>query len=131
MDASCKRLIVPGLVDSPLKLQLLLLFYRHPHLCGEAGCLNQWLHESPWAIEEALDALARVGLLDRVERHGRVLFCSRQNRTLSPCMDALALCYDDPLRRDQVYTLVREADRERQFRAWVVAVERSAPEVVW
>jgi hypothetical protein len=130
MDASCKRLIVPGLVDSPLKLQLLLLFYRHPRLCGEARCLNDWLHESPWAIEEALDALAETDLLDRIEQHGRVLYCLERNTSLWPWLNALARCYDDPLRRDDVYALVREADRERQFRAWVAAVEQSAPDVV-
>ena len=131
MDASCKRLIVPGLVDSPLKLQLLLLFYRHPRLCGEAHCLNDWLHESPWAIEEALDALAATDLLDRIERHGRIVYCLVQNTSLWPWLDALVLCYDDPLRRDQVYSLVREADRERQFRAWAAAVHQPAYEVVW
>ncbi|HET9221942.1 MAG TPA: hypothetical protein VFO07_05525 [Roseiflexaceae bacterium] len=131
MDASCKRLIVPGLVDSPLKLQLLLMFYRHPRLCGEAGCLNDWLHASPWAIEEALDALAETDLLVRIEQHGRILYRLEQNTWLSPWLHALAHCYDDPLRRDQVYTLVREADRERQFRAWVVAVQQPTFEAVW
>jgi hypothetical protein len=50
MDANCENLIVPGLIDSPLKLQLVLLFYRHPHLRGDAGRLTDWLRESPWAI---------------------------------------------------------------------------------
>jgi hypothetical protein len=42
-----------------------------------------------------------------------------------PWLDALATCYDDPLRRDDVYARVREANREREFRAWARAVELS------
>ena len=131
MDANCKRLIRPGLIDTPLKLQLLLLFYRHPRLCGEARRLNDWLHESPWAIEEALDALAETDLLDRIDQHGRVLFCLEFNTPLWPGLQALAHCYDEPLRRDEVYALVREADRERQFHACVETTDHWAISVVW
>jgi hypothetical protein len=36
-------LLAPGLIDSALKLQLLLLFCRHPRLCGEMWSLSEWL----------------------------------------------------------------------------------------
>jgi hypothetical protein len=131
MDAICKSLIVPGLVDSLLKLHVLLMFYRHPRLCGEARCLNNWLHASPWAIEEALDVLAGTGLLARIEQPGRTLYRLELNTALWPRLDRLASCYDDPLRRDEIYALVREADRERQFRAWTAAVEQQTVYAVW
>jgi hypothetical protein len=131
MDASCKSLIVQGLVDSPLKLQLLLLFYRHPRLCSEARRLIDWLHESPWAIEAALEALAMAGLIARSEEQGRIKYRLELNTALGQRLDRLAICYDDPLRRDEIYMLVREADRERVFRAWTVAVEQAEPYAVW
>jgi hypothetical protein len=125
MEASCKNLIAPGLVDSPLKLQLLLLFYRHPRLCGEARYLTDWLHESPWEIEEALEALAKTGLIARIEQQGRILYRLELHTALWPRLDRLAICFDDPLRRDEIYRLVREADRERQFRAWAAAAQQA------
>jgi hypothetical protein len=122
MDTSCKSLIAPGLIDSPLKLQLFLLFHRHPRLCGEARRLTEWLHESPWAIEESLNALAAIGLIARIDQQGRVLYRLEVNTALWSQLNRLASCYDDPLQRDIIYALVREADRERQFRA-LTAVE--------
>jgi hypothetical protein len=38
-------------------------------------------------------------------------------------LECVATCYDDPLRRDDVYAQVRAADRERQFRDCVAADE--------
>src|SRR3954469_5454637 len=130
MDTSCKNLIVAGLIDSPLKLQLLLLFHRHPHLSGEARRLNDWLHESPWAIEEALDALAMNGFIARSEQQGCTLYRLELNTALWPQLDLLVSCYDDPLRRDDIYMLVHEVDRERRFRAWIAA-EQDGPRAVW
>jgi len=131
MDASCKSLIGPGLIDSSLKLQLLLLFYRHPRLYGEAHRLIDWLHESPWAIEEALDALATTGLIARSEQQGRTMYRLELNTALWPQLDRLAICYDDPFRRDEIYMLVREANRERRFRAWTPAAEWAESYAVW
>jgi hypothetical protein len=127
MDTSCKYLIAPGLVDSPLKLQLVLLFYRHPRWCGDAQAVSEWMHESPWQIEEALDGLVSVGLLNCVEESGRALY------HLMPSFEHWALlvqfvhCYDDPLRREDIYTSVRAADRERQFHALAVGAALAMP----
>src|SRR6185295_9503404 len=98
MNATCKMLIAPGLIDSWLKLQLLLLFQRQPHLCGEARHLTDWFRESPWAIAEALDALVEAAFLDRVEQQACTLYrleASVENRMR---LDCLALEYDDPFR---------------------------------
>jgi hypothetical protein len=131
MGASCKSLIVPGLIDSPLKLQLVLLFYRHPRLCGEARRLTDWLRESPWAIEEALDALVGTNLLARIEPQGRILYRLEPNIALLAQLEWLVICYDDPLQRDEIYALVREADRERQFRADIAEAEQQMLQAVW
>jgi hypothetical protein len=36
-----------------------------------------------------------------------------------PQLARLAMCYDDPLQRDEIYTLTHAANRERQFRACI------------
>ena len=50
METTFRRLLSPGMIDAPLKLQLLLLFYRHPRYCGDSRSLSEWLHEGPWAV---------------------------------------------------------------------------------
>src|SRR5690349_9874481 len=70
MEATCRRLLTPGLIDAPLKLQLLLLFFSHPRYCGDSRSLSEWLHEQPWAVKESLDALSEAGFLGCVEASG-------------------------------------------------------------
>jgi len=130
MDASCTSLIAPGLVDSPLKLQLLLLFYRHPRWCGDAWRLSEWIHESPWHIEDAVKDLAAANLLLCTELHGRAHYQLRAGLEQWAALVQLVICYDDPLRRDEIYTRVREAGNEQQFR--MVGVNApSSPFEVW
>jgi len=131
MEISCTVVIVPGMVDSPLKLHLLLLFYRNPRLSSTAGSLSEWLRECPWGIEEAAEALADAGFLARVEQRGRIQYRLEPSREWWTLLESLATCYDDPLRRDEVYTQVRAADRERQFRDCMAADEGWQLQVGW
>jgi len=125
MEASCKSLIAPGLVDSRLKLHLLLLFYRHPRLSAEAWSLSEWLHESPWAIEEAIESLADIGFLAWIEGQPHRQYRLEPSLERWTLLQRLAALYDDPQRRDDIDTLMRLADQERRFRAWLAAEERT------
>ena len=131
MERSCTILIVPGLVDSPLKLHLLLLFYRNPRLSSTAGSLSDWLRECPWGIEAAVEALADAGLLARVVQRGRLQYRLEPSGEWWTLLECLATCYDDPLRRDDVYMQVHAADRERQFRDCVAADELLQLQLGW
>ena len=117
METTCSKLLTPGLIDAPLKLQLMLLFHSHAHYCGDAWSLSEWLRESPWAIEESLEALAEAGFLGRVETDSRPRYRLEPSLEHWDTLEGLVACYEDPLRRDRIYELVRLADRERQFRA--------------
>ncbi|HEX9373753.1 MAG TPA: hypothetical protein VF897_22260 [Roseiflexaceae bacterium] len=128
METNYTQLIAPGLLDSQLKLHLLLLFCRHPRLTATAAALSERLRESPWAIEDALEGLASAGTLARVTDHGRIAYRLAPNDERRSLLECLAADYDDPLRRDRIYDLVRVADQERRFRAWVAAEERTAAE---
>lgn len=118
MERACTHLIVPGLIDTSLKLRLMLLLYEHPRWLGTAANLSEWLRESPWAVEEAVEALADTGLLGRCNPHGGAI-----RYRLEPARDQwrflqqLVSCFADPLARDTIYQQVRTADAERQFRA--------------
>jgi hypothetical protein len=111
------RLLTPGMIDAPLKLQLLLLIYRHPRYCGDIRSLSEWLREGPWAVKESLEALFEAGLLGCVETSGSICYRLEPSLEYWDTLQQLVSCYDDPLRRDAVYELLRQADRERQFRA--------------
>ena len=111
------RLLTPGMIDAPLKLQLLLLFYRHPRYCGDIRSLSEWLREGPWAVKESLEALSEAGLLGCVEASGSTCYRLEPSVEHWDTLQQLVSCYDDPLRRDGVYELLRQADRERQVRA--------------
>ena len=118
-------------MDSPLKLHLLLLFYRNPRLSSTAERLSEWLRECPWGIEAAVEALADAGFLARVAQRGRIQYRLEPSREWWIRLERLATCYDDPLRRDEVYAQVRAADRERQFRDCVAADEPWQMQVGW
>jgi len=117
METTCKRLLTPGLIDTPLKLQLLLLFYRNPRYCGDARSLSEWLHEGPWAVKESLDALSESGFLGCVESGSGTAYRLEPSLEHWGTLEQLVTYYDDPLRRDQIYELLHQADHERQFRA--------------
>jgi hypothetical protein len=116
METTCMGLLTPGIIDAPLKLQLLLLFYRHPRYCGDYWSLSEWLREEPWTVQESLEALAEAGFLGRVEADGRTCYRLEPSLEYWDTLEQLVTWYDDPLQRDQIYALVRQADRERQFR---------------
>jgi hypothetical protein len=126
METTCRRLLTPGMIDAPLKLQLLLLFYRHPRYCGDYRSLSEWLHEGPWAVKESLEALSEAGFLGCVESGDRISYRLEPSLEHWDTLEQLVICYEDPLRRDQIYELLRLADRERQFRASLATAHERA-----
>ena len=117
VERSCTNLIAPGLIDTTLKLQLMLLFYRHPRWDGTVARLSEWLCENPWAVQEAVDGLVEANLLGRAAvRPATPHYQLEQSGDHWAALEQLVRCFDDPLKRDEIYTLVRSADQERLFR---------------
>jgi hypothetical protein len=123
MEQRHPEILRVGLVDSRLKLHVLLLFAQHPQLCSNKQRLHEWLRESPWDLEEALEALADAGFLvrvDRGKRHYRPTLSSERQMLLQQ----LIIEYDNPLQRDMIYALVRRAEQERLFQEALMADRR-------
>ena len=125
MEASSEQLIAPGLVDSVLKLRMLLLFSRYPGWCDEPANLSGWLGEDDrWVLDQALESLANAGVLGRIGQQGRSIY------HLAPCperrvlLERLAITYDDPQRRDGVGARVFAAAQARRLQSEAVAAER-------
>jgi hypothetical protein len=114
MDATYHELIAPGSIDSPLKLKIALVFCRYPELRADAQRMHQWLHEIPWALEEALAELADCGLLARsYNEQAEYRLDPHAERTHH--LHCLTRQFDDPHQREVIYALIAEADSERRF----------------
>lgn len=110
MNVSFASMFQPNIIDSRLKLHIVLLCHRHPQLWFGTTTLVERLRESPWAISEALDELAQHGLLQRTQSgEPRYRLAAEQHGPLG----SLAAHFNDPLRRDQLDMLVQAAAQER------------------
>jgi hypothetical protein len=125
METTCTRLIGPGLIDSVTKLRVLLVFCRHPQLRMGAAGLGQRLPSDPWALEEALDALAEADILERTSCGGRWEYALQTRPELRAQLVQLAASFDDPQRRDEIYALVRAAEQDRHLRDFLSEKRRA------
>lgn len=118
MEAACCDLIVPGLIDSSLKLHVLLVFARHKQLCGGVSRLNHWLHRPPWDVEEALEELVGGGLLRRLTDESETSYCLDLPTHYAAQLTQLLLWYDDPFQREEIHKQVRIVHQELQLQRW-------------
>jgi len=125
MKTSYEQLIAPRLLDSRLKLHLLLQFLIHSQLATTAATLSERLRENPWAVAEALAELAEQNLLMSAMCQGMLIYQLSSDIMYLAGFERLAEDFDDPLKRDQIHALVHAANWERQFRAWLAADERA------
>jgi len=126
MNTSYEQLIAPRVLDSRLKLHLVLQFLIHSQLATTAAALSERLRENPWAVAEALEELAEQQLLTRAMNQGKLIYQVGSNLMYRARLDRLAEDFDDPHKRDHIHALVQAAHGERQFFTWLAAGERSA-----
>jgi hypothetical protein len=126
MKADWKQLMAPSLIDSALKLRLLLVFSDRPRLSSGIRHLSEWLCESPWSIEEALDGLVEAGFLVHIDDPRGPHYRLEPRPEHKPLLRQLLACYDHPLQRDEIYTLIRAAGQEQQFRNWLAQEQPAA-----
>jgi hypothetical protein len=117
MYARQTGLVKPGSIDSRIKLTIILFFCRHRALCESLVRLIDWLKESPWVLEEALDTLADSGLLLRRESPGGRRYVLNTNPAQLHLLEQLTEHYNDPLRRDELYQRVRSVEEQQRYQA--------------
>lgn len=115
MNASYDHLLVPHLLDSRLKLHLLLHYWMHPAVSLSAAAVSERLRENPWAVADALNELADAGLLARRASDDGVAFQLGVRHEYRLALHLLVETFNDPLLRDVIYTGVHNAYRERQY----------------
>ncbi|HWQ11455.1 MAG TPA: hypothetical protein VNL77_01575 [Roseiflexaceae bacterium] len=125
METTCAKLIGPSLIDTRIKLSVLLLFSGHLQLQASAASLGQRLPGNHWALEEALEELVAGGVLERVQAHGQWEYALAGRSDVRSELQLLARCFDDPHRREEIYRLVCAAEEERRFREAQVDRQRA------
>lgn len=125
MNASYEQLLAPRLLDSRLKLHLILQFLIHPQLATTAAALSERLRENPWAVAEALAELAECQMLVCSAQQGKLDYRLSADLLHQTRLERLFEAFNDPSKRDQIHAHVHEANRERQYRILLASDERA------
>ena len=115
--------LIERIVDSPLKLQLLLLYCEHRRLEGTAAQIAQRIYCDLWSTHEALRELAADGILSYQAGASDPIYRYNPRPELLESIVRLCQVYNDPLERDGMQQLVRNVAvyapyRRRGSGAW-------------
>jgi hypothetical protein len=106
IDPIVQRLL-EQVIDSPIKLQLVLMYYESPRFEGTAQQVAQRIYRDIWSTREALCQLADDGLLSAAGP-GEPAYGYRPLAEYREAIFRLAQSYNEPLERDHVQRALRE-----------------------
>jgi hypothetical protein len=107
LEPQLQRLLAQT-VNSPIKLQLVLLFHENPRLAGSAREIIQRIYRDIWSTREALRELAGDGILDVVERAGEPIYSYRPHAEYRMPIARLAERFNDPFAREEIHAMLRD-----------------------
>lgn len=108
IDPTMLRLI-ESVIQSPVKLQLLVMFHENQRLEATASALADRVCRDIWSISEALAELAADGvMLQAATAHGEPIYRYGPTPELRAPIERLMRSYDDPLERDLIQRAIRE-----------------------
>lgn len=108
--------LIERVIDSPLKLQLLLHFCEHRHVQGTAYQIAQRIYRDIWSTREALAELAEDGILSYAHNDAEPVYVYRPHAELLETINRLCQMYNEPIERDSVQKLVRDASAYASYR---------------
>lgn len=94
-------------VDTPIKLQLLLLYYENPRFEGTASQMAERIYRDIWSTREALSEMAEDGLLFAAGL-GEPVYRYKPRPEYREPIFRLAQSYNEPLERDLLQRTLRE-----------------------
>ncbi len=115
IDPTIQRLL-EQVIDSPIKLQLLLMFYENPRMEGTSSQIAERIYRDIWSAREALRELAEDGILSATSQVGEVVYRYRPRADCVEPIFRLAQSYNEPLERDQLQRLLREVASYAPYR---------------
>lgn len=114
VDITVQRFIEQT-IDSPLKLQLLLLFCEHSHTQGTAAQIAQRIYRDIWSTNAALRELAEDGVL-AISSAPEPVFHYHPSVEHMPAIMKLYKDYNEPIERDHLQHMVREVAEYAPYR---------------
>lgn len=114
IDPMIQRLLEQT-IDSPIKLQLLLMYYDNPRMEGSASQIAQRTYRDIWSIHEALRELVEDGILSASSASEPVYRYRPRPEHVEPIF-RLVQNYNEPLERDQIQRILREVASYAPYR---------------
>lgn len=116
------RRLVEQVINSPVKLQLLLHFVEHRRLEGTATQIAQRIYRDIWSTREALQDMLRDGVLVALPGSGEPIYRYRPQPELIESITRLCHYYNEPIERDHLQRLVRETASYTPYRRAATSV---------
>lgn len=110
------RSLLEGVIDTPLKLQLVLMFAEHQHLRATAAQVADRIYRDIWSTREALRELAESGVLSETNSPDGPVYAFCPACELAEPIRRLIHCYNEPLERDLIHRMLREIAEDASYR---------------
>lgn len=107
IDPTIQQLL-ENIVDSPIKLQFILMFCEHPRLEMTATALAERAFRDIWSTRDALRELAEDGILMSIPGVGEPIYRFKPLPEYLDLLVRLYQTYNEPLARDELQRFVRE-----------------------
>lgn len=109
--------LLEQVIDSPVKLQLLLLFYENPRLETSPRALAERVCRDIWSVSQALHELADDGILHRAATaNGDPVYRYGPDHGHLESIARLIHGYNDPLERDRLHCTIRDVASYAPYR---------------
>jgi hypothetical protein len=115
VDSTVQRLL-EKVIDSPIKLQLCLLFDENQRMEGTAVELANRIYRDIWSTHEALRELAEDGVLCVSDVAGEPVYHYRPRAEYVDPIFRLAQSYNEPIERDAIQRALREVASYARYR---------------
>ena len=115
VDSTIQRLLEKA-IDSPIKLQLCLLFDENKRMQGSAAELANRIYRDIWSTREALRELAEDGVLSVSDIATEPIYIYRPRTEYIDAIFRLAQSYNEPIERDAIQRALREVASYAKYR---------------
>ena len=101
--------LIESVIESPVKLHLLVMFHENQRLEATASAVADRICRDIWSVSEALAQLADDGvMMQAATAHGDSVYRYGPTAELRPLLERFMRSYDDPLERDIIQRAIRE-----------------------
>jgi len=116
IDPSVRNLLERA-IDTPIKLQLLLVYYENPRFEGTASQIAERIYRDIWSTRQALSEMTEDGLLTSTSTgNGEPIYRYRPHPEHCESIFRLAQTYNEPFEREALQQTLREISSYAPYR---------------